>query len=475
MITGLVFLVAALALRAATANRHIRSRLLVSSVLFAAYLVLAAIAAYGPIPSAPRQQIALFLPLVLAYGAITGLVAVVLNPWRSDRIPDRFPNIVQDAFTIALFAVAATLILQERILATTAVGAVVIGFALQDTLGNLFAGLAIQIEKPFHVGHWVNIAGKDGLVSEITWRATKIRTKAGNLVIVPNSVLARDTITNYSEPKLDTRLEIEVGAGYDTPPHEVKATLLEALRDEPLISRDHQPDVLLVDFAPSAITYRIRVWTNDFAADERVRDRVRSIIYYAFRRRGLTIPYPVQVQISGDAVPAPVEERTRVAAIDRVAIFEPLGGDERVELARSARPVLYLAGEVIVRQGDPGSSMFIVVDGDVSVSIGPTHQVVSRLSSGDFFGEMCLLTGAPRAATVAAVTECELLEITADVFRRFVLANPRAVEQVAAALTTRSADLDRARAAESAPPRTDEPSSSLLARVRRFLRLSATV
>ena len=145
---------------------------------------------------------------------------------------------MQDALVIALFAVTATLYLQERILAATAVGAVIFGLALQDTLGNLFAGLAIQIEKPFRVGHWVTIGGKDGLVSEVTWRATKIRTKAGNFVIVPNSTLARDTITNYSEPTLDTRIEIEVGASYDTPPNDVKAAIHDALRDEPIILRD---------------------------------------------------------------------------------------------------------------------------------------------------------------------------------------------------------------------------------------------
>ena len=94
----------------------------------------------------------------------------------------------------------ATLILRDRVMATTAVGAVVIGLALQDTLGNLFAGLAIQIEKPFRVGDWVTIGGQDGIVSEITWRATKMRTKAGNFVVVPNSMLAKDTITNYCEP-----------------------------------------------------------------------------------------------------------------------------------------------------------------------------------------------------------------------------------------------------------------------------------
>ena len=128
----------------------------------------------------------------------------------------------------------------------------------------------------------------DAMVSQITWRATKLRTKAGNFVIVPNSVLSQDTIVNYSEPTLETRIEVDVGASYDVPPNEVKATILAAIRDEPLISTAREPEVLLFDFAASAITYRVRVWTTDFAADERLRDRMRSAIYYAFRRSGMS-------------------------------------------------------------------------------------------------------------------------------------------------------------------------------------------
>ena len=163
----------------------------------------------------------------------------------------------------------------RRIVATTAVGAVVIGFALQDTLGNLFAGLAIQIEKPFRVGHWVTIGGKDGMVSEITWRATKIRTKAGNFVDRAeqravarhdHELLGADARhAGRSRGRRQLRHAAERGQGGDS----------AALVGEPLIAPEPKPEVLLVDFAASAITYRIRVWTTDFAADERVRDRIR--------------------------------------------------------------------------------------------------------------------------------------------------------------------------------------------------------
>ena len=98
---------------------------------------------------------------------------------------------------------------------------------MQDTLGNLFAGLAIQIEKPFRVGHWVRIADIDGLVSEITWRATRSGRRSGNFVIVPNSKLADDIIINYSEPTPETRIEVEVGVSYDALPNDVKAVILE--------------------------------------------------------------------------------------------------------------------------------------------------------------------------------------------------------------------------------------------------------
>src|SRR5262249_11830365 len=168
-------------------------------------------------------QLLLIEPLILALGCINALVAVAVNPWRTDRLPDRFPTIVHDAAMIALFAIAAVGVRQAQEVAATALGAGVVGLARQDTLGNLFAGLAIQIEKPFRVGHWVNTAGKDGIVTEITWRATKLRTKNGNLVVVPNNVLARDTITNYSQPTVDTRFDVDVGASYDTQPNEVKA------------------------------------------------------------------------------------------------------------------------------------------------------------------------------------------------------------------------------------------------------------
>src|SRR6185503_7310922 len=148
-------------------------------------------------------------------------------------------------------------------LTTSAVGAVVVGFALQDTLGNAFAGLAIQSERPFKVGHWIKVGDFEGRVSEITWRATKMRTKTGNFVIVPNNIVAKEAITNYSEPAAPTRLELEVGVSYSASPLAVKQAMKDAMAQALHVLQSPPPDVLLVGFDASSMNYRARFWIRD--------------------------------------------------------------------------------------------------------------------------------------------------------------------------------------------------------------------
>ena len=472
MTVGLVLLFASLAVRGASANRHLRARLLASAFAFAAYAILQAALGSLALSANLQQQLHSALPLLLAFGGINAIVAVAMNPWRSDRASERIPTILQDTIVIVLFAVVATVVLQERVFAMTAAGAVVVGFALQDTLGNLFAGLAIQVEKPFCVGQWVRIGDTDGLVSEITWRATKIRTKAGNFVVVPNSKISDETIVNYSEPTPETRIEVDLGASYDVAPNDAKAAIHEALQADPLIPTLHEPDVLLIDFGPSALIYRIRVWTTDFSADERIRDRIRSAVYYAFRRHSIEIPYPTQVEIARTDAAAQTLTSSPVTLLERIPMFAPLSDAARSELAAATTRRVYGAGEVIVRQEDSGSSMFVIERGAAVVSLEPSQREVARLGPGDFFGEMSLLTGTPRSATVRALSDAQVFEITVDDFRRVVLANPAVVEQVGLAVARRAAELEEHRAAGAATDQ--EPPQTFVERVRRFLRLSAT-
>jgi small-conductance mechanosensitive channel len=472
VIVGLALLLTSLGLRQATVNRHLRGRLLLSAALFGAYALAGIALNYLQLDEQAGALIRDLNPLVMAFAVINLLVGVILNPWKFDRLPDRFPSIVQDSLLILLFAIVATLILRDRILATTAVGAVVLGFALQDTLGNLFAGLAIQIEKPFRVGDWVTIGGQEGSVSEITWRATKMLTKAGNFVVVPNSVMAKDTITNYSVPTRQMRLSVEVGVSYDVPPNVVKAVIVEALRNASELSKTRPAEVRVADFAGSAVTYRVWFWVDDFDPDDRAQDQVRSYIYYAFRRNNITIPYPIQIEMSpeqgGMAAPdATVDPRLMAA----VPMFAQLNEHERAQLLAVGRPVLYASGETIVRQGDAGHSLFIIKRGEASVTLAATTGEVARLRAGDVFGEMSLLTGELRTATVTAVADCDLLEIDVDGFRRVVLTNPSVLERVTSVTSARREELVRHREAHALATASADPGHSFLVRVRQFLRL----
>jgi CRP-like cAMP-binding protein len=337
----------------------------------------------------------------------------------------------------------------------------------------MFAGLAIQVEKPFRVGHWVSVGSHEGVVSEVTWRATKLRTKAGNLVILPNAFISKEAIVNYSEPAAPTLLEVDVGVSYEVPPDQVKAALAEALANAPMVLGVPPSDVLIGGFGPSAIDYRVRFWVNDFSRDVIARDQVRSAIYYSLRRHGYEIPFPMQIEIPRPEEPERASERIdRVSGIlAPVALFSPLAPEQRDELAARAAERIFGKGEKIVRQGDAGGSMFVVHRGRVRV-VEASGRELAVFEGGGYFGEMSMLTGQPRSATVEAVEECQVVELTAASLREVALANPDVVTRISAVVAERQADLDKQVAeAAASRPAVAETHRSLLARIQEFLRL----
>jgi small-conductance mechanosensitive channel/CRP-like cAMP-binding protein len=470
LLTGIVELVATSGLLFAIRSRFVRGRLLFSLWLLVAFVALqvAVLQSVGDV-----NLLAGLARLVFVLATVNLAIALIANPWREDRPSERFPAIVQDVTTIALFTITATVLMKEQLLTTSAVGAVVVGFALQDTLGNLFSGLAIQIERPFRVGHWIAVGAQEGQVQEITWRATKLRTKAGQFLIVPNGVISKEAILNYSEPTIPTRVEVQVGASYLTPPNDVKAAIAEALNNSPLALASPPPNIILQNFGASAVDYLVQFWIGDYAVDAPARDQVRTNIWYVFRRHNIEIPWPIQVEYHRHELPLRSDgdvaaAAARLAAID---LFATLPQDARLALSRTAQEHIFAAGEAIVIQGDSGSSMFVVLQGEVRVVLEPAGQEVARIGPGGFFGEMSMLTGEPRTATVRAIHDVRVLEIPAERFREVALERAGLVEHISSVVTARRAGLDEARAAATASPAVATVPRSLFSRIQSFLRL----
>jgi small-conductance mechanosensitive channel/CRP-like cAMP-binding protein len=462
----------------------VRTRVARRRLLFSSTLVLLGVVLHLGLPFLPKfsppandaldvgQLLVGLESLLVTCGVISAAVTLLFNPWFRERIDGGAPAIMQDTIIVALSVVAAMLIFQSSSFLLGVTGsAIVIGLALQDTLGNAFAGLAIQVERPFRVGHWILAAGHEGRVVEVTWRATKIRTKAGNLITLPNSVVAKEAINNYSEPAIPTRLSFEIGVSYSTPPNETRDAILKAIGRVPRILPSPPPDALLVDFAGSALTYRVRFWIEDFAHDDAIKSEVRIAVYYELNRRHIEIPYPIQVEYQREESPRDSPEiRSRYARdIAAVPVLSPLGAEAIGALAATAVERLYADGEVIVAEGEIGGSMFVVQSGAVVISVGADRRQVAVTETGGYFGEMSLLTGQSRSATVTARGDCRVLEIAAADFRAYVQSHPEVIDLIASSATVRQKELDETRAARGAEAHGER--LTLSARMRKFFGL----
>lgn len=398
------------------------------------------------------------LSLLLALGRILGLL--VLEVLFRRKLKRSVPAILRDVgqgvlyLFLLLLALRALGIDPGSILTTGAVVTAVIGLSLQETLGNLVAGLAIQMQRPFDVGDWVAFdddAKHVGRVVEINWRATKVLTLDDVEVIVPNGLIAKAAITNFTKPLRPSRRSVYVSVAYEVPPRRVHQVILAAIGDAPGVLAEPAPSIVTKDFADSGIEYWIRFWTDQFERRDVVDGAVRDRVYYALHRAGFTIPFPqrtVHLHQTSDesrerANEGRIAERERaIAGVDILAALEP---GVRRRLATLATSRLFSPGETIVRQDEDADELFIIERGTVAVLLERGRKgssEVTRLGRGQFFGEMALVTGEKRQATVRAVTECELMVLGHAAFHEVLSGSPDLVRELSFLLAARQSMLD---------------------------------
>jgi CRP-like cAMP-binding protein len=308
---------------------------------------------------------------------------------------------------------------------------------------------------------------------EINWRATKVITLDEAYVIIPNGQLAQASIRNFTKPEPWSRRSLFVIAPYEVPPQRVQRVILDAIRGSFGVLEQPAPSVVTNDFKERGVEYWVRLFTTDFDKRDRVDGMARDRIWYAFAREGIEIPVATQ-QLRISRLPTPAAESSeeavarREASLERIGLLEPLGPEHMHDLAALAAERVYAAGEPVIRQGEAGDSMFVILTGRVAVTVqqpGTAAVRLAELVAGDYFGEMSLMTGAPRSATVTALDETRLLEVDKEAFRGILTAEPGLVERLGTALESRQAE--RARAIAGAERQSPE-AQDLLSRIREF-------
>ena len=399
----------------------------------------------------------------------------------------RLPRFVFNLFSYLLLVGVGLYILKyvfnqplTGLLVTSTVVSAVIGLSLQETLANLVSGISLQVESPFVMDEWVNLGGYEGKVVSQNWRTVTLLTRENHRVSLTNRFVAEDKIVNYSRP---TRRQIHnfyIELDYAHPPYAVKKSLDDLLEDIEEVEIGPGLGTFVDDYMASGIKYCLKYSLADYADIVRIQDLVLSRLWYALRRNDLKIPYPtseIQMQVVSpeaiSAISSPAEIPQRLARIDWLRTMDAANVEK---LAASCHTALYATGDTLVRQGDVGDSMYIILGGQVRVAVATDKLApieVAQKCACDFFGEMSLLTGEPRSASVIAMEDTEVLIIDKSVFTEVISKDKEVLAQLVDALADCQSGLAAAIEAQRKNSNTTKAGAHqlMIRKIRRYLML----
>jgi small-conductance mechanosensitive channel len=400
--------------------------------------------------------------------AIDYLVFDLVSRRRNVKAPVLLREIVSIILFLIFLTWAASFIFETKVTAFLAGGTVlaaVLGLALQETLGNLFSGIALALDDSFEVGDVIRSGDHIGIVEAVRWRGTRLRTFQNHVVIVPNSVLARAHLEVFPRHNLNARV-LQIGIDYNVPPALALNVLTQAASNVDGVSTQVPAYARVGGFGDSSVLYEIKYHMSDYSHRDRIDADIRKAVWYALRRNGLPIPFPIRTHMeyappAARNQPAAGEIADRLSRIDLLSAVTPTGLET---IAAATRVHTFAKGETILRHGTAGDSMFVVHTGVVSVRAADAE--VARLGEGDVFGEMALLTGENRAADVVAMSDVTVLEITKDALQPVLRDSPELASTISSKVAERRGGLDSLRNATN-----EEAEQTVLSRIRHWFGL----
>jgi small-conductance mechanosensitive channel/CRP-like cAMP-binding protein len=422
------------------------------------------------------------------------------------RRPFPLPDLIVSMVRLVVYGTVLFAILRFQLgfnvtplLASTALVTAVVGFALQGVLGNLLSGMSLHIVGSVIPGDWIAVGDVEGEIIETNWRETRLRTVGGHVVVVPNSTVASSVVHNMTRPSPLRRHTISVGASYSDAPAEVIEALLGAARSVPEVRREPAPSAYVTDFKDYGINYELRCWTERYHDRTPVDGAVRRMIWYQFKRRGIEIPFPMSDKLLNDFMEVVYHQRrkppddeeierraTELRASDLFGRMlrdeggRPILGEEEIRrVARLLRRLSYTDGETIFRQGEAGETCGVLVRGRVRgrIEYDGGHGSEFGLQEGAIFGEMSLMAGLPRTATLTADGEVEVLEMTRAGFAALLSLRAEIPDQLSRIVADRAAEnaeaLNRLKELRSAESRHALRRETLLNRFMRIIGLGS--
>jgi small-conductance mechanosensitive channel/CRP-like cAMP-binding protein len=435
-----------------------------------------------------RNHVGAALVLLSSAIAVALLDRYVWDAYFERRRQTPIPKLLREIAALVIFLIALLIVLSvgyhaERelkgLLAGSGIAAVILAFATQNLLGGVIAGISLQISRPYRVGDWLQVGERTGEVMEINWRATRLRTNDNIYVEVPNNEIVKQTIINLHYPNGLHAMRMRLGVDYGVPPNRVKDTLFRAANNAEKVVKEPPPRVFVVDFGESAITYEIKYYLNNHALFNEAGDAIRTNIWYELKREGIPIPFPIRtVRLDRGRTRATDDGREEARTIlQREQLFQCLSDAQIDGLLAHSKLNHFGRGERVIEEGAAGDSMFLLLRGTAQVSVAQNGTAirVGLLRSGDCFGEMSLLTGERRTATVRADGDCYVLEISKPVMAEVIRQSPDCLNQLSELLARRRLETEGivkdATQAQAETEKEREYRATFLRRLRAFFEL----
>lgn len=312
-------------------------------------------------------------------------------------------RLFSDLIAVAIYVAAALVVLGlvfklpiGGLLATSGLLAIVLGLALQNTLADVFSGIAVGIEQPFRVGDRTKLSdGVEGRVEQMNWRSIRLRINQDDLAVIPNSTIAKAEIVNRSSPSERGTVRAEFHASADADPDRVFDMLRMATMLAPDVLPEPEPTMLLLRVGERTNGYAINFTVSDTAHAARARS---DVLRHARKQMGANGMLPGSSAACGGRL------------LREAVLFESLDEKQFDALERALRLRRLSAGEVMFDQGDAEAILYLVAGGVIEVTrtIDGSHEALGRIGAGEYIGEIGLLTGTPRVARTTALTDARV-------------------------------------------------------------------